>query len=173
MKKTKGYKPYKGPKDIFGARFFGIMFAVILILGAAGGYLRDGPRLVTAAAAGVTESSPVPDLSPTVYEQLRELSAGEVPAVTPISEAPPPATPEFPAYIPDPDDVEMLAKLIWGEARGISSMTEQAAVAWCVLNRVDSTGYGMGHSVEYVVMFKTSCTATHRAIPSSTISGVI
>lgn len=32
----------------------------------------------------------------------------------------------------------MLAKLIWGEARGIKSTTEKAAVAWCVLNRVDS-----------------------------------
>lgn len=34
-------------------------------------------------------------------------------------------------------DVEILAKLVWGEARGCSK-TEQAAVVWCVLNRVDS-----------------------------------
>lgn len=34
-------------------------------------------------------------------------------------------------------DVEMLAKLVWGEARGCST-TEQAAVIWTVLNRVDS-----------------------------------
>jgi hypothetical protein len=34
-------------------------------------------------------------------------------------------------------DVEMLAKLVWGEARGCS-VTEQAAVIWTVLNRVDS-----------------------------------
>lgn len=32
---------------------------------------------------------------------------------------------------------EMLAKLAWGEARGCTK-TEQAAVMWCVLNRVDS-----------------------------------
>lgn len=31
-----------------------------------------------------------------------------------------------------------LAKLLWGEARGIDSDTEKAAVIWCVLNRVDS-----------------------------------
>lgn len=31
-----------------------------------------------------------------------------------------------------------LAKLLWGEARGIPSDTEKAAVIWCVLNRVDS-----------------------------------
>ena len=30
-----------------------------------------------------------------------------------------------------------LARTVWGEARGCST-TEQAAVAWCVLNRVDS-----------------------------------
>ena len=35
----------------------------------------------------------------------------------------------------------MLAKLIWGEARGVESITEKAAVAWCVLNRVDAKGY--------------------------------
>ena len=42
---------------------------------------------------------------------------------------------------PSDKDVEILAKLIWGEARGISSTTEKAAVAWCALNRVDSTAY--------------------------------
>ena len=31
----------------------------------------------------------------------------------------------------------MRAKLIWGEARGVESVTERSAVAWCVLNRVD------------------------------------
>lgn len=31
-----------------------------------------------------------------------------------------------------------LAKLLWGEARGIPSDTEKAAVIWCALNRVDS-----------------------------------
>ncbi len=35
-------------------------------------------------------------------------------------------------------EVKMLAMLIWGEARGVQSYDEQAAVAWCVLNRVDS-----------------------------------
>jgi hypothetical protein len=32
---------------------------------------------------------------------------------------------------------ECLAKLLWGEARGIPSMTEKAAVVWVVMNRVD------------------------------------
>ena len=34
-------------------------------------------------------------------------------------------------------DAEMLARLIYTEARGVESRDEQAAVAWCVLNRVD------------------------------------
>lgn len=34
-------------------------------------------------------------------------------------------------------EVEALAKLIYGEAGIVPSTTEQAAVAWCVLNRVD------------------------------------
>lgn len=44
-------------------------------------------------------------------------------------------------YIPDKAEVEMLARLIWGEARGVASDMEKAAVAWCVLNRVDADGW--------------------------------
>ena len=36
------------------------------------------------------------------------------------------------------EEFKMLAKLVYREARGIPSKTEQAAVIWCVLNRVDS-----------------------------------
>lgn len=35
------------------------------------------------------------------------------------------------------EEVEVLAKLVYGEA-GVCSTTEQAAVVWCVLNRVDA-----------------------------------
>lgn len=40
---------------------------------------------------------------------------------------------------PEPEDTaaECLAKMLYGEARGCSK-TEQAAVVWCALNRVDS-----------------------------------
>lgn len=37
----------------------------------------------------------------------------------------------------DDDVVNYLAKTVWGEARGCSTI-EQAAVIWCILNRVDS-----------------------------------
>ena len=44
-------------------------------------------------------------------------------------------------WSPDPNDVAMIAQVIYAEARGLSD-TEKAAVAWCVLNRVDAPGYG-------------------------------
>lgn len=47
----------------------------------------------------------------------------------------------------DPYDVELIARTIWGEAEGVRSKTEQAAVAWCILNRVDH----YGKTVEEVV----------------------
>lgn len=40
------------------------------------------------------------------------------------------------------DDIELCAKLVWGEARGVPSDAEKAAVIWCALNRLDDGGYG-------------------------------
>lgn len=40
-------------------------------------------------------------------------------------------------YTPPAAEVEALAKMLYGEARGIASDTEKAACVWCVLNRVD------------------------------------
>ncbi len=62
--------------------------------------------------------------------------------------------PDLAVYSPEPEmpqlaaepvklyteaDVEMLARLIYTEARGVKSKTEQAAVVWVVLNRLDNT----------------------------------
>ena len=38
-------------------------------------------------------------------------------------------------------EATIMAKVIFGEARGVYSLTEQACVAWTILNRVDA-GYG-------------------------------
>ena len=43
-------------------------------------------------------------------------------------------------YTPDPKDVELIGRTIWGEAEGVRSKAERAAVAWCILNRVDAWG---------------------------------
>lgn len=50
-------------------------------------------------------------------------------------------TPTPAPYIPDEAEVEMLARLIWGEARGVPSDMHKAAVVWCVLNRVDTESW--------------------------------
>ena len=41
-------------------------------------------------------------------------------------------------YTPTAADVEMIAKVIWGAARGVDNEMQQAAVAWCIMNRVES-----------------------------------
>ena len=38
----------------------------------------------------------------------------------------------------DPEEIDLIARTIWGEAECVSNQTEQAAVAWCILNRVDA-----------------------------------
>ena len=49
--------------------------------------------------------------------------------------------PQIKQYTLNQDEVNALARTVWGEARGVSSKAEQAAVIWCILNRVDA-GYG-------------------------------
>ena len=44
-------------------------------------------------------------------------------------------------YEPEGADIEALARTMYGEARGCGE-TEQAAVAWCILNRLDSGAWG-------------------------------
>ena len=39
------------------------------------------------------------------------------------------------------NEIEMLSKVIYREARGLDA-THRAAVVWCILNRVDHEGYG-------------------------------
>ena len=41
------------------------------------------------------------------------------------------------SWKPDSQDISYISKTIWGEARGCCR-EEQEAVAWCILNRVDS-----------------------------------
>lgn len=64
----------------------------------------------------------------------------------PSATSPPVSSVASPAVTPEPlytqRDVEMLAKVIWAEARGVTSDAEKAAVAWCALNRLDAGTYG-------------------------------
>ena len=51
---------------------------------------------------------------------------------------------------PSEEDVTFLAKTLYGECRGVASRDEQAAVAWCILNRVDSPRF-QGDTVREIV----------------------
>lgn len=65
-----------------------------------------------------------------------DLSGAPLTAVMPEEKATPMEKVES-EWTPDPAEVDALARTMYNEARGCSTM-EQAAVAWCVLNRVDS-----------------------------------
>ena len=46
----------------------------------------------------------------------------------------------LPSWEPAAEDVEAIARTLYGECRGVESETEQEAVAWVILNRLDA-GY--------------------------------
>lgn len=50
------------------------------------------------------------------------------------------------------EDAVLLAKAAQGEYRGLND-EEVLAVYWCIINRVDAEGYGMGNDIEYVLNF--------------------
>ena len=50
---------------------------------------------------------------------------------------------EIPTEVVNPwtdEEVIVLAQMLYGECRGVKSITEQAACVWCVLNRCDTYG---------------------------------
>ena len=81
-----------------------------------------------AAVAVVDQALPTPTLEEAERDKLDASTAATL-------------TPTPAPYIPDEAEVEMLARLIWGEARGIPSDMHKAAVVWCVLNRVDTESW--------------------------------
>lgn len=74
-------------------------------------------------------------LLPDSLWSLDSLQSPNPPA--PVVEVQEPAEPE-PVKLYTEADVDMLARIIYTEARGVKSKTEQAAVVWCVLNRLDN-----------------------------------
>ena len=46
----------------------------------------------------------------------------------------------MPSWEPDAEDVEAIARTLYGECRGAETVAEQEAVAWVILNRLDA-GY--------------------------------
>ena len=74
-----------------------------------------------------------------------KLPTAEIEEPSPVVEGVEVVTPEpEPEVTPQPwtdEEVIVLAKMLYGEARGVSSDAEKAACVWCALNRVDH-GYG-------------------------------
>lgn len=59
-------------------------------------------------------------------------------------------------------DIVLCAKLLWGEARGVKSKAEQAAVIWCVLNRIDA---GYANTIEGVITARGQFTGYRKSNP--------
>ena len=59
-------------------------------------------------------------------------------------------------------DIVLCARLVWGEARGVKSKAEQAAVIWCVLNRLDA---GYASTIEGVITARGQFTGYRRSNP--------
>lgn len=87
----------------------------------------------------VDEPEPTPTaettIAPVTIEPLATFTATPTAAPTPTVQA------------LNPAEVELIGRTIWGEAGGVKSKAERAAVAWCILNRVDERG----QTVEQVV----------------------
>ena len=74
-----------------------------------------------------------------------------------VSESTTPCEPEILStepflIVPNIEDATLLAKAAQGEYRGLND-EEVLAVYWCIFNRVDADGYGMGNDIEYVLTF--------------------
>lgn len=82
------------------------------------------------------------------YNQMTAEAAESISVeAVPELEAAEPIEEEVLLLTPDPEDVELIGRTIWGEAGGVHDKAERAAVAWCILNRVDNRG----QTVEQVV----------------------
>lgn len=95
--------------------------------------------LTTGTEAALEPEAPIPAAIP--QQMTVKLENPGIPKAAP----PTPSYTPVPSQVTEPEETpaqdwsaeaEVLAKTVYGEARGCST-TEQAAVIWCVLNRVD------------------------------------
>lgn len=108
---------------------------IILRAGAAGAAL----ALILPAALGINSIDKRVDAVETTLKEMTETTE----PTTLIAAA---TTKAIPATVQETEaeddarlkDIELLGRTIWGEAGGVESTAERAAVAWCILNRVDA-----------------------------------
>lgn len=97
-------------------------------------------KLNTVNSAMPGPSAPELEASYIVYKTVNEQQTED-----PVIEAGSAAEEIFAGLYPGEDYDEtiiVLAKLLWGEARGVKSDTNKACVIWCILNRVDENMRG-------------------------------
>lgn len=107
--------------------FFVVMCVALILVRANAAAPQQTPEHFTEIVAETANEEAV--------ETVYEAAVSEVTVIEHYPDAP----------VVDAEAAELLAKMVWGEARGCST-TEQAAVMWCVLNRVDA-GYGSLYEV--------------------------
>lgn len=83
--------------------------------------------------------------------QAATSTPNQKPAHTQNNATTPETAPPEAAWKPDEREVELIAKTLWGECRGVKSRAEQAAVVWCILNRVDSEFRYFPDTIEGVI----------------------
>jgi hypothetical protein len=90
----------------------------------------DAPR-----SYDIVRVAPVAEEAHAPAEPAQPMQEPQEPAPEPVLPTEPVTAAEqitIPAYA-----AEMIGRTIWGEAGGIADPAERAAVAWCILNRVD------------------------------------
>lgn len=106
-----------------------LMAAVFLFCGsscAAGvddGEIEDAPQTDIQTTA-VVSPGPTVTYQPSLENTSQEQETTPEPTSVPWTE----------------EEAIALAQMLWGECRGVKSVTEQAACVWCVLNRCDAYG---------------------------------
>lgn len=90
-------------------------------------------NLIGKVAIKTTSISRIPVESENIVESIPDESTEEASAENSETEQ------EYITYFTE-EDVADIAKVLLRECGGVSSKTEQACVAWCILNRVDESG---------------------------------
>lgn len=68
-------------------------------------------------------------------------------------------------------EMEMMAKVLYAEARGVESKMEQAAVVWVILNRLDTGAWG--HTIEDVVTYPNAVAYYESTPVNSTMMDIV
>lgn len=77
-----------------------------------------------------------------LHARLEALEAQEITGVARDPHAPGSSITWEDLYPPTQEEIQALAKVVYREARGIPDKAHQAAVIWCILNRVDAGCWG-------------------------------